>query len=68
MRSFDARLRTLEALEAAAEEGPRFEVDLSAARSWLDGVEVSQAAYQRRSLLYRGPFYVDIGDADDHEP
>ena len=69
--SYKDMARRLEALEQAhkpPDDGQSFVVDIGGdgpARYWIDGREVSADEYARR--VPDGPYYVDIGDDDEHE-
>ncbi len=62
------RIEALEQAQTPADDGESFVVDIGGtgpARYWIDGCEVSADEYARRAP--DGPYYVDIGDADEHE-
>ncbi len=67
-RDIQKRLEALERAHAAPDDGERFVVDIGGdgpARYWIDGHEVSADEYRRR--VPDGPYYVDLGDDDEHE-
>ncbi len=67
-RDMARRLEALEQAQTPADDGERFVVDIGGdgpARYWIDGREVSADEYRRR--VPDGPYYVDIGDDDEHE-
>ncbi len=62
------RLAALEQAQQPADDGKRFVVDIGGdgpARYWIDDREVGADEYRRR--VPDGPYYVDIGDDDEHE-
>ena len=67
-RDLQKRLADLERAQAPVDDGERFVADIGGtgpARYWIDGCEVSADEYRRR--VPDGPYYVDIGDDDEHE-
>ncbi len=66
-RDMQRRLEALEQAQQPADDGARFVVDIGGteARYWIDGQEVGADEYRRR--VPDGPYYVDIGDDDEHE-
>ncbi len=66
-RDMARRLADLERAQTPADDGESFVVDIGGeeARYWIDGREVTADEYRRR--VPDGPYYVDIGDDDEHE-
>ena len=66
-RDMARRLAELERAQTPADDGARYVVDIGGeeAHYWIDGHEVSADEYRRR--VPDGPYYVDIGDDDEHE-
>ena len=67
-RDIHKRLEALERAQPPADDGERYVVDIGGdgpARYWIDGQEVSADEYARR--VPDGPYYVDLGDDDEHE-
>ena len=66
-RDLARRLEALEQAQPPPDDGERFVVDIGGteARYWIDSCEVSADEYRRR--VPDGPYYVDIGDNDEHE-
>ncbi len=67
-RDMARRIEALEQAQPPADDGESFVVDIGGtgpARYWIDGHEVSESEFRRRGP--DGPFYVDIGDDNEHE-
>ena len=67
-RDMARRLEALEQAQTPTDDGESFVVDIGGtgpARCWIAGREVSGDEFRRRAP--DGPFYVDIGDDDEHE-